>query len=203
MQRGSGPGARDICLGDAQRGLPLAHAVAQLQPGAESGGPGRLGLLHGDQQLVGEAVGVEVPASSEPLLPALAGSQLLHRPCGERAVGAPALGALLVAQGATGLGQRTSPWFGVPRGAGPIPAGAARAACEPWRGQPARPGAGASFRRPGGRRPRRLRPSPRPAAWVRCRPLRSRGLAALRLRGLFVARVSALNRPLQSAQRDA
>ena len=121
MQRGSGPGAPDICLGDAQRGLPLANAVAQLQPGAESGDPGRLGLLHGDQQLVGQAVGVEVPASSEPLLPALAGSQLLHRLSGERAVGAPALGALLVAQGATALGRRTSPWFGVSRGAGPIP----------------------------------------------------------------------------------
>ena len=192
MQRGSGPGARDICLGDAQRGLPLAHAVAQLQPGAESGDPGRLGLLHGDQQLVGEAVGVEVPASSEPLLPALAGSRLLHRPCGERAVARRRSARSSSLRARRGLG-RGPPLGSGCRGARDRSPPAPHAQRATLAGSARRPGAGASLAA------RRSTSSPSAsvtpaAAWVRCRPLRSRGLAALRLRGLFVARVSALNR---------
>ena len=91
---------------------------------------------------------MKVPAGGKPALPAVAGAQLLDRLSGERAVGAAALGALLVGEGLRVLGMRP-PWFGAPPGAGPIPAGAARAACEPCGGVGPAPGSVArAVRRP-------------------------------------------------------
>ena len=202
MQRGSGPGARDICLGDAQRGLPLAHAVAQLQPGAESGDPVASGFCMAISSWLARLSAWKCRrAASHCCQPSL------DRSC-STAPAANARSARRRSARSSSLRARRGLGRGPPLGSGcrgardrsPPAPHAQRANLG---GVGPAPGGGCVVRRPGGRRPRRLRPSPRPAAWVRCRPLRSRGLAALRLRGLFVARVSALNRPLQSAQRDA
>ena len=192
MQRGSGPGARDISIGDVQRSHPLAHAVAPAsarrgirrpwspRASAWRSAAGRRGCRRGRS-------GEQRATAASPRWIAAAGPPQ-RRTRGRRG----ALGALLLTQGATGLGHEELPWLGGPAGRGTDPRRRARAACEPWRGPPVAPSR-CLFRRPGCRRSRRLCPSPRPATWARCRPPAFSRLAALSLLGLFVGRVSALD----------
>jgi hypothetical protein len=76
-----------------------------------------VGLLVGDEQLVVEAVGVEVPPRGQPVLPAVAALQRLNGLARLLAVGLALLLAALVAD--VSLGDLL---VGVPPDAGPIPA---------------------------------------------------------------------------------
>jgi hypothetical protein len=83
---------------DPQRLLAAANAVAERQPGLEAGDARGVGILHRQEELISERVGVEMPARGQPALPALGAAQLLDGLLDERAVGGAALLAL-------GLGQ--------------------------------------------------------------------------------------------------
>jgi len=78
------------------RALAALHDVPELQPGAEPRDSGRGRAGHRDQQLVADAVGVEVTPGGKPALPAFRASELLDGLAGVFAVGAAALSALLV-----------------------------------------------------------------------------------------------------------
>ncbi len=94
LGRGAGRPDRDPVLA-------LLHRVAELQPLAKAGDAAGGRSLMGDQELVVEAVAVEMAANREPALPALAGAQLLDRAGHELALGRSLRGAL-------GLGRSAS-----------------------------------------------------------------------------------------------
>src|ERR1044071_8931100 len=99
--------------------------------------PGRLGTLHGDQQLVGKAVVVELAAGAQPRLPALAGLQRLDGSRGALLVRRAPLLTLGLGRGRHGILL----WRGPARwGTVAIPPHARTRAIVGWRRSPLRVG---------------------------------------------------------------
>src|SRR5207253_2538477 len=71
-----------------------------------------VGVLHGDQQLVAQGVGVEVPAGGQPALPAVGAAQCLDGLLDERAVGGAPLFAFSLGEGRE-VGHRGAPVISV------------------------------------------------------------------------------------------
>ena len=116
---------------DPDRRLATAHAVAQLEPGLESGDPRGRRPLHRDQQLVAERVAVKAGAGGEPRLPTLGAAQPFDGLTGVLAITLATLGALLVGELSSLLDGHPSAllsWGPAGCGADPRPQGARQGA---------------------------------------------------------------------------
>src|SRR3954470_286528 len=80
--------------------LALANAVTEGKPRPEARDALGLRVLQGNEDLVAQRVARQVGAGphAQPVAPAVAGAQLLHRALRELAVAAAPLGALLIGQ---------------------------------------------------------------------------------------------------------
>src|SRR3954470_8296540 len=78
--------------------LALANAVAEGKPRPEAGDALGLRVLQGNQDLVAQRVAREAGAGphAQPIAPAVAGAQFLHRALRELAIAPSPLGALLL-----------------------------------------------------------------------------------------------------------